>query len=157
MTDGNEIMKLQNRRKINLKSRVQKRNPQEDVLEEDRPEVIVDFEYENGLLFIVIENIGPDSAYDVSEKFDKSISSLQKSKISSLKIFKSLRFLPPRKKIRIFVDSYPSYIYNKQPLLIKVDIQFKNKMGKRFKNSILHDLSIYKDLMEIDYTFSKTK
>ena len=157
MMDGNEIMKLQNRRKINLKSRVQKRNPQEDVLEEDCPEVIVDFEYENGLLFIVIENIGPDSAYDVSEKFDKSISSLQKSKISSLKIFKSLRFLPPRKKIRIFVDSYQSYIYNKQPLLIKVDIQFKNKMGKRFKNSILHDLSIYKDLMEIDYTFSKTK
>ena len=49
MMDGNEIMKLQNRRKINLKSRVQKRNPQEDVLEEDRPEVIVDFEYENGL------------------------------------------------------------------------------------------------------------
>lgn len=157
MMDGNEIMKLQNRRKINLKSRVQKRNPQEDVLEEDRPEVIVDFEYENGLLFIVIENIGPDSAYDVSEKFDKSISSLQKSRISSLKIFKSLRFLPPRKKIRIFVDSYQSYIYNKQPLLIKVDIQFKNKMGKRFKNSILHDLSIYKDLMEIDSTFSKTK
>ena len=157
MMDGNEIMKLQNRRKISLKSRVQKRNPQEDVLEEDRPEVIVDFEYENGLLFIVIENIGPDSAYDVSEKFDKSISSLQKSKISSLKIFKSLRFLPPRKKIRIFVDSYQSYIYNKQPLLIKVDVQFKNKMGKRFKNSILHDLSIYKDLMEIDSTFSKTK
>ena len=157
MMDGNEIMKLQNRRKINLKSRVQKRNPQEDVLEEDCPEVIVDFEYENGLLFIVIENIGPDSAYDVSEKFDKSISSLQKSKISSLKIFKSLRFLPPRKKIRIFVDSYQSYIYNKQPLLIKVDVQFKNKMGKRFKNSILHDLSIYKDLMEIDSTFSKTK
>lgn len=157
MMDGNEIMKLQNRRKINLTSRVRKRNPQENVLEEDRPEVIVDFEYENGLLFIVIENIGPDSAYDVSEKFDKSISSLQKSKISSLKIFKSLRFLPPRKKIRIFVDSYQSYIYNKQPLLIKVDIQFKNKMGKRFKNSILHDLSIYKDLMEIDSTFSKTK
>ena len=157
MMDGNEIMKLQNRRKINLTSRVRKRNPQEDVLEEDRPEVIVDFEYENGLLFIVIENIGPDSAYDVSEKFDKSISSLQKSRISSLKIFKSLRFLPPRKKIRIFVDSYQSYIYNKQPLLIKVDIQFKNKMGKRFKNSILHDLSIYKDLMEIDSTFSKTK
>ena len=157
MMDGNEIMKLQNRRKINLKSRVQRRNPQEDILEEDRPEVIVDFEYENGLLFIVIENIGPDSAYDVSEKFDKSISSLQKSKISSLKIFKSLRFLPPRKKIRIFVDSYQSYIYNKQPLLIKVDVQFKNKMGKRFKNSILHDLSIYKDLMEIDSTLSKTK
>ena len=157
MMDGNEIMKLQNRRKINLTSRVRKRNPQENVLEEDRPEVIVDFEYENGLLFIVIENIGPDSAYDVSEKFDKSISSLQKSRISSLKIFKSLRFLPPRKKIRIFVDSYQSYIYNKQPLLIKVDIQFKNKMGKRFKNSILHDLSIYKDLMEIDSTFSKTK
>jgi len=150
-------MRLQNQRKINLKSRVKKRKPREDILEEDQPEVIVDFEYENGFLFIVIENIGPDSAYDVSEKFDKSISSLQKNKISSLKIFKSLRFLPPRKKIRIFVDSYQSYIYNEQPLLIKIDIKFKNKTGKHFKNSILHDLSIYKDLMEIDSTFSKTK
>jgi hypothetical protein len=155
--DGKETMRLQSQRKLNLKSRVEKRKPREDTLGEEQPEVIVDFEYENGFLFIVIENIGPNSAYDVSEKFDKPISSMQKKKISSLNIFKSLRFLPPRKKIRIFVDSYQSYIYNRQPLTIKVNIQFKNKTGKRFKNSILHDLSIYKDLIEMDSALSKTK
>ena len=121
-------------------------------LDEKQPEVIVDFEYENGFLFIVIENIGSDSAYDISEKFEKSILGMQKNKISSLKIFRSLRFLPPKKKIRILVDSYQSYVHNKQPLTVKVDIRFKNKTGERFKNSILHDLSIYKDLTEIDST-----
>ena len=152
MKGGKETMRLQNRRKLNLKTKVDKRKPRDDTLDEEKPEVIVDFEYDNGFLFIVIENIGSDSAYDVSEKFDKSVLGMQKNKISSLKIFRSLRFLPPGKKIRIFVDSYQSYVHNRQPLTIEIDVRFKNKMGKRFKNSIMHDLSIYKDLIEIDST-----
>ena len=112
------------------------------MVDEKQPEVIIDFEYEKELLLIVIENIGSASAYDVSTRFNKSILGLQKNKISSLKIFKFLKFLPPRKKIRIFVDSYQSYIYNRQPLIIQANIKFKSKTGKSFKNSILHDLSI---------------
>src|SRR5689334_9633064 len=38
-----------------------------------RPEVIVDFDYEEGLLFASISNVGGASAYAISVKFDKKV------------------------------------------------------------------------------------
>ena len=126
-----------------------KKSEQEEV-ETRYPEVILDFEYVSGQLYIVIENIGDGSAYDVVTKFNKKILGMQKTKnISSLSIFDSLKFLPPKKKIKIFVDSFQTYILSKQPLKIKVNISFKNKLKQDFKNSIIHDLSIYEDLFEL--------
>lgn len=113
------------------------------------PDVILDFEYTSGQLYAIIENIGEDSAFDVIIKFNKRILGIQKTKnISSLSIFNSLKFLPPKKKIKIFVDSFQSYVLSKQPLKIKVVISFKNKLKKEFRNTITHDLSIYEDLFE---------
>jgi hypothetical protein len=114
------------------------------------PDVIVDFEYDDGLLFIVIENIGNDSAYDTAIRFNKKILGMQKTKnISSLKIFQSLKFLPPGKKIKILVDLFQFYWRGKQPIQIRTGIFFRNKLRKTFQNSIKHDLSIYKDIAEI--------
>lgn len=65
------------------------------------PEVILDFEYDNnnGLLFVIIENIGASSAYRVSVKFNKEITGIHgERKITEMNIFKYLEFLPPRKK-----------------------------------------------------------
>ena len=114
------------------------------------PDVIVDFEYDEEVLFIVIENIGDDSAFDVQTKFSKKILGMQKTKdISSLRIFKLLRFLPPAKKIKIPVDLFQFYLLGKQPLQISVSILFRNKTKQKFQNSISHDLSIYKDIAKI--------
>lgn len=49
-----------------------------------RPEVIVDFVFENGLLFVVVSNIGARPALDVTVRFDKSIRTLGGGRISSL-------------------------------------------------------------------------
>ena len=121
------------------------------------PDVIVDFEYDNeGLLFIVIENIGNDSAYNTSVRFDKKILGIQKTKnISSLRIFQTLEFLPPGKKIKILVDLFQFYLACKQPMKISTVIFFRNKSKQRFQNLIQHDLSIYKDFAEI-YQVKKT-
>ena len=114
------------------------------------PDVIVDFEYSEGVIFIVIENIGGDSAFDVQTKFSKKILGMQKTKdISSLKIFKLLRFLPPAKKIKIPVDLFRFYLLGKQPLQISVTVFFRNKTKQKFRNSISHDLSIYRDISKI--------
>ena len=114
------------------------------------PDVIVDFEYSEDVLFIVIENIGDDSAFDVQTKFSKKILGMQKTKdISSLKIFKLLRFLPPAKKIKIPVDLFQFYLLGKQPLQISASIFFRNKTKQKFQNLINHDLSIYKDIAKI--------
>ena len=115
------------------------------------PEVILDFEYDdNGILYIIIQNIGPTSAYRVSIKFDKEIVGVEGEKeISAMKIFNNIEFLPPHKKIRIFVDTFVSYIFRKQPLIIEATAIYSNKNNREFQNVIKHDLSIYKDLPQI--------
>ncbi len=113
------------------------------------PEVILDFHYRSGLVYIVVENIGESPAYSVRVKFDKKVIGVEGDKvISSMRIFKALKFLPPDKKIRIFVDTFASYLARKQPLLLQAAITYRDKCGKRFENIINHDLSIYKGLTE---------
>lgn len=122
----------------------------DESISDPQPEVIVDFEYEKGLLFIIIENIGESQAHDVSIRFNKRIVGMQNTKmISTLKIFESLKFLPPGKKIKILVDTFQSYVYHKQPMEIRLDVTFRNKTDRQFKNVIIHDLSIYNDLAEV--------
>ncbi|GKS67440.1 hypothetical protein YTPLAS73_09870 [Nitrosarchaeum sp.] len=122
----------------------------EKMLRRKNPNVIVDFECKDGMLFIVIENIGNDPAYDTLVKFNKKISGMQKTKnISSLRIFQQLKFLPPGKKIKMFVDLFQFYLASKQPMQIKTIIFFRNELKEVFQKSIQHDLSIYKDFVEI--------
>ena len=116
------------------------------------PNVIVDFEYQNGLLFIVVENIGNDAAFDIVVKFNKEILGMQKTvDVSGLDIFNSLKFLPPEKKIRVFIDIFYSYIANRQPLKITAIASFSSKTKQRFQNTIPHDLTIYRNLPEIQF------
>ncbi|MCA9813278.1 MAG: hypothetical protein KC483_10535 [Nitrosarchaeum sp.] len=117
---------------------------------EKYPDVIVYFEYENGLVFVIIENIGNEPAYDTRIRFSKKFWGMQKTKeISSLSIFKLIRFLSPGKKLKILVDSFQFYVAYKQPMNIDVRISFRNKAKQTFQNSIQHDLSIYKDVVEV--------
>jgi hypothetical protein len=111
----------------------------------------LDFEYDdNGILYIIIENIGLSSAYKVSIRFDKEITGIEgEKKISAMKIFDCIEFLSPHKKIRIFVDTFVSYLLRKQPLIIGATINYSNKNNKEFQNVIKHDLSIYKDFPHI--------
>jgi hypothetical protein len=111
----------------------------------------LDFEYDdNGILYIIIENTGLSPAYKVSIKFDKEITGMEgQKKISAMKIFDHIEFLSPHKKIRIFVDTYVSYLIRKQPLIIGATVIYLNKNNKEFQNVINHDLSIYQDFPHI--------
>jgi hypothetical protein len=111
----------------------------------------LDFEYDdNGILYIIIENVGLFPAYKVTIKFDKGITGVDgDKKISAMKIFERIEFLSPHKKIRIFVDTFVSYLLRKQPLTIETTINYSNKNNKEFQNVIKHDLSIYKDFPHI--------
>jgi len=115
----------------------------------EKPDVIVDFEYTKGLLFLIIENIGKASAYNISIKFNKTIRGIQKqNKFNLMKIFQSLQFLPPQKKITVFVDTFSSYLIHKQPLALKITITFLDENKINFKRRIEHDLSIYRDFID---------
>jgi hypothetical protein len=69
----------------------------------------------------------------------------QKRKIRNFRIrdFEIIEFLSPHKKIRIFVDTFPSYLLRKQPLIIGATVIYSNKNNQEFQNVINHDLSIY--------------
>jgi hypothetical protein len=71
-----------------------------------RPEVIVDVLFDDGLLFIAVQNIGDRPALDVSVAFDKPIHGVNGTiEISSLSLFRNIAFLAPRKSIQTFLDT----------------------------------------------------
>ena len=168
-TTRSKILKKSKLKKPQLRKKPQKKQdykpkpiprptPKPDNSKQERnPDVIVDFDYtEEGLIFVVIENIGDAPAHDIVVKFNKKILGMQKTKnISALGIFQRLRFLPPQKKIKVLVDLYQYYILNKQPMQVKTTIYFSDKSKQKFQNSIQHDLSIYADLTQVNLMKNK--
>jgi hypothetical protein len=113
------------------------------------PHAIVDFEYLGGLLFVSVENIGDAPAYGVSVKFDRKVTGIDGAQeISALNVFNNLEFLPPKKKIRAFVDSFHSYVTRGQPTVVRTVVTYHGRDGRKLADKATHDLSIYQDLPE---------
>ena len=112
-----------------------------------KPEVIVDFIFDNGLLYISVKNIGALPAFKVSTKFDTEIVGVAGEKrISELALFKCLEFLPPQKEIRTFLDSSASYFGRNEPVMISTKISYEDSRKKRYLIKIDHNLEIYKEI-----------
>ena len=112
-----------------------------------KPEVIVDFIFEDGLLFIAVKNIGALPAYQVSTQFDNEFRGVAgEKKISDLALFKCIEFLPPQKEIRTFLDSSAAYFDRYEAEKISARITYQDSRKKRYVNTIDHNLEIYKDI-----------
>ena len=112
-----------------------------------KPEVIVDFIFDDGLLYIAVKNIGALPAYKVSVQFDKEFRGVAgEKKISDLSLFKCIEFLPPQKEIRTFLDSSAAYFERNEPVRISARIGYQDSRKKRYVNQIDHNLEIYKDI-----------
>jgi hypothetical protein len=111
------------------------------------PEVIVDFIFEDGLLFVALQNISDRPAYDVSVTFDKSFCGMGGERdVSALRLFKRTPFLAPRRIIRTFLDSTTAYFARKEPTSIVVKVSYKDVGQREYAHTIEHDLAIYRDL-----------
>jgi len=120
-----------------------------------RPEVIVDFIFEEGLFFIAVQNIGDVPAYRVSTRFKPGFTGVEgKKRVSELPLFRNIEFLAPRKEIRTFLDASASYFRRQEPLLITAQISYEDEAGKKYSRTIRHDLSIY---LEIGYVSKQSK
>ena len=116
-----------------------------------RPEIIVEFLFDRGLLFISVNNIGDRAAVNVTVKFDQKIIGLGGSKdISQLPLFRSLQFLGPKREIVTFVDSSASYFGSKQPLHITATISYQDAESRRYDEIISHNLEVFRDLIYLD-------
>jgi hypothetical protein len=114
---------------------------------EDRPEVIVDFGVEEGMLSVTLKNIGRASAYAVKTEFDKDFYGLNGEKcISRMRLFRRVDFMPAGKEFCQFVDILASYAKRKEPMRIKASVSYQDREGRRYRETMAHDLRIYLEL-----------
>lgn len=112
-----------------------------------RPEVIVEFVFDRGLLFVSVNNIGDRPATKVSVKFNREIIGLNGTKnISALPMFKNIEFLGPRREVVTLLDASDSYFRRKQPTKISARILYADSEKQKYEATINHDLKIYRDV-----------
>ena len=118
-----------------------------------RPDVIVDFQCTQGLLFILLKNIGERSAYGVRASFDKPLLGLSGQKnISELQLFRSVEFVPPGKEFSQLVDPVAIWFQQDRPSRYTITITYSDRDGNEFRECIVHNLDIYKDLGYISFS-----
>jgi hypothetical protein len=114
---------------------------------ESDPQVIVDVEFERGLLFLVVRSLGDRPTLDVKVEFDKPVKGLGGTReVNRLALFSKLRFLAPGKEIRTLLDSSAAYFAREEPTLLTATVSYRTATGERHRHAITHDLSIYRDL-----------
>lgn len=76
-----------------------------------RPEVIIDFNCSQGLLFILLKNIGTGSAYNVRTVFDQPFRGLGGAKcISDLQLFRCVESVPPGKEFIVILFPFCRFL-----------------------------------------------
>jgi hypothetical protein len=124
--------------------------PRPDPLDHAYPresDVIVDFTFEGGLLFLDVVNLGDLPAHRVRVRFDPPFSGLGGTRrSSSLSVFRRLEFLAPRKRIRAFVDRSDAYFARNEPTRIDVVVRWLTDEQRRRVRELRHDLEVYRDL-----------
>jgi hypothetical protein len=110
--------------------------------------LVVDFEIDAEMVFIVIKNPGQVPLRNVKIKPSSPILGLEgKTDIAKLSIFEEIAFLAPDKEIKIFVDSYESFFRNLKDWLISFNIRYQDEKNRSYKSKITHNLEIYADLI----------
>jgi hypothetical protein len=112
-----------------------------------RPEIIIDIVFDNGLLFISVKNIGKRSACRVSVDFDREIIGLEGTKeISGLPLFENIEYMPPQKEIVTFLDSSASYFAREEPSRFATTVTCRDERGRNYNKTIRHNLDIYREI-----------
>jgi hypothetical protein len=109
-------------------------------------DVILDVELEDGLLFLVLENVGFRPAHAVRVRFGGPLRGLGGEKrIDRLRIFQRLELLPPRRRIRVFVDRSALFYAREEPTLVEATLSWRTDEGERRTRALRHDLDAYRD------------
>jgi hypothetical protein len=122
---------------------------QPDLDEEQlRPYVIVDVLFEDGLLFLAVQNIGARPAFEVKVRWEPSFRGLGGSQLTSdLPLFKALTFLAPGRCIRTLLDDSQAYFQRDEPTQLAAFISYKDDQRRSYRQTIQHNLEIYRDLV----------
>ena len=109
-------------------------------------DVILDVEFEHGLLFLVLENLGDAPAHTVRARFDGPLTGLGgERRIDRLQLFRRLEFLGPRGRIRVFLDRSALLFAREERTAFEVRVTWRTDDGRRRSRTIRHDLGAYRD------------
>ncbi len=109
-------------------------------------DVVLDVEFEHGLLFLVLENLGDEPAHAVRARFEGALTGLGGDRrIDRLQIFRRLEFLGPRRRIRVFLDRSALLFARDESTELAVRLTWRTDDGKRRTRTIRHDLAAYRD------------
>lgn len=118
-----------------------------------KPEVILEFLFDRGMLSVSVRNIGTRAAMKVAISFDRSFTGLGGSKeVSSLPLFKNVEFLGPGREILTLLDTSASYFTRKQPTKIAARVSYLDADDRKYETTIAHDLDIYRELSWVTST-----
>jgi hypothetical protein len=118
-----------------------------------KPEVILEFLFDRGVLSVSVRNIGTRAAMKVAVSFDRSFTGLGGSReISSLALFKNVEFLGPAREIVTLLDTSASYFTRKQPTKIAAQVSYLDADDRKYEATINHDLEIYRELTWVSST-----
>lgn len=112
-----------------------------------RPDVIVDFVFDNGQIHVVLANQGKSCAQRIRIKFHQSLNGVDGRKVVSKQLlFHATEYLPAGKVISTFLDTTQAYFAREEPSLISLTIGFEDRFGRYYQRDICHNLEIYKDI-----------
>lgn len=112
-----------------------------------RPEIILDFDYEDGALFVSLRNIGGRPAHEVRTMLEPPIRGLGGNRqLAELPVFRGIPFFAPGKQIRFLLDSSALYFGRGEPTVLTARIMYCDNQGNNFETVIRHDLEIYRSL-----------
>ena len=115
-----------------------------------RPDVLLDIDYERGVLYLVLVNIGGAPARDVQVLFDRPLVGLDgERRVSEMAVFSRLGLLRPGKQLRILFDSATALFGRESETVFRACVSWRDRHGTRFEESFTHDLGIYRDWAEI--------
>ena len=109
--------------------------------------MILDVEFEDGVFFISLRNIGSHPALEVRTTLDPPVSGLGGTqKLAELPLFRGIPFFAPGKQIKFLLDSSAQYFSRGEPIRFAAHLAWSNDKGKKFETVIRHDVEIYRSL-----------
>lgn len=114
-------------------------------------DVVLDVEFDAGLLFLVVRNLGDLPALAVRTRLEPTLHGLGGTRaIASLPLFRRLEFLGPGREIRVFLDRAALYFGRGEPTELEATIRWRTRSGERRTEVVRHDLEIYRDLPYVE-------
>ena len=111
------------------------------------PDVILDVEFDRGLLFLVVANVGERPAVAVQVRFERPFRGLGGTvDMAALRLFKKIEFLPAGKKIRTLLDSSAAYFSRREPAKLAATVLWRDEGRGKHERRVVHDVAIYRDV-----------